>query len=145
MTAEHIAANGLILIIYAGKVKPAPAYDWMDLSSSENSLFGTANVDSQHFSEYSYQNSEVAGSLAAAKVVKMMNPIYYIGTDGSTTASFWRLRIGSKDIMVVNNLILTAKLRNEVANVDSALAWDVGHAGDYDLDELFTWMKSVCH
>ena len=39
--------------------------------------------------------------------------------------------------------IFAAKLQNNGQTVDYALPWDVGHGGDYDLDELFAWMKQV--
>lgn len=125
---------------HAGRVKPVPAFDWTDLGSRENSLFGTETIGLQHFSRFSKEHSTADGCLADPIIVKMMNPMNYIGADGSGTAPHWRLRIGSKDAMVANNAILTAKLRSEGLDVDSAVAWDVDHGGDYDLDELFAWI-----
>ncbi len=40
--------------------------------------------------------------------------------------------------------ILTAGLRKRRTLVDYHLPWGVPHAGDYDLEELFNWIKTVC-
>jgi hypothetical protein len=89
-------------------------------------------------------NTTPPGALRCAGIlVKMMNPMNYIGTDGTTTAPYWRLCIDSKDAMVANNMILTVKLRNEGFDVDSTLAWDVDHGGDYELDGLFAWIDLI--
>ena len=41
-------------------------------------------------------------------------------------------------------VVLATKLQNNGFNVDFTMPWDQGHGGDYDLDELFAWMKQVC-
>jgi len=35
------------------------------------------------------------------------------------------------------------KLENLAKNVDFASPWGTPHSGDYDLDELFTWIDSI--
>ena len=35
------------------------------------------------------------------------------------------------------------KLAEKGADVDSAVKWGKGHAGDYDLDSMFDWADSV--
>ncbi len=128
------------------RMKPAPAFDGLNASSWENSEFGTATIPNQHFTQYSYEHSTVGGSLADAEIVKMMNPMYYIGTRGTTTAKYWRIRHGSvdKDTSIPIPIILATKLLNKGFDVDFALPWGQGHGGDYDLDELFAWMDEVC-
>ena len=132
-------------IVYATRMKPAPAFDSMDFSSPETNLFGTATINNQHFTQFSKDNS-TDHSLADAAIVKMMNPMNYIGTKGTTTAQYWRIRHGAidRDTSLAIPVILTTKLQNNSFNVDFAMPWDQGHGGDYDLDELFAWINQVC-
>lgn len=76
----------------------------------------------------------------------MMNPMYYIGTSGITSARYWRIRYGSVDnnTSLAIPLILAIKLQNTGYNVDFAVPWGIGHGGDYDLDELFAWIDKIC-
>ena len=131
---------------YAGRMKLPPAFDALDLSSGENNLFGTATVDSQHFTVYSTQHSTASdGGPADAKLVKMMNAMRYIGTDQVQTAHNWRIRHGTidRDTASVIPIILATALQNKGYAVDFAMPWDVPHRGDYDLPELFAWMQRV--
>ncbi|MGB9977363.1 subtype B tannase [Thermovenabulum sp.] len=132
-------------IKYITRMKPTPAFDALDLSSWENSLFGTATVDSQHFTKFSKENSTKDGTLADAKIIKMMNPMYYIGTKGTTTAKYWRIRHGAmdRDTSFAIPVILATKLQNEGYDVDFEIPWGVGHGGDYDLEELFNWIEET--
>ncbi len=41
-------------LAYVRRMKPAPAFDGIYNPSWENSLFGTATVDNQHFTQYSF-------------------------------------------------------------------------------------------
>ncbi|VBB09543.1 alpha/beta hydrolase fold [Lucifera butyrica] len=131
---------------YATRMKSAPAFDALDLSNPENSLFGTATVNAQHFTQFSKDHSTVGGSLAAASIVKLLNPMNYIGTKGTTTAQHWRIRHGAvdKDTALAIPVILATKLENKGFDVDFAVPWGQGHGGDYDLNELFVWIDKVC-
>lgn len=130
---------------YATRMKIPPAFDSLSANSWENSLFGTENISGQHFTSYSLENSKVGGSLADPNIVKMMNPMNYIGEKGSTTSKNWRIRHGSidRDTSLAIPVILATKLQNEGYNVNFELPWDVGHSGDYDLEELFAWMNEI--
>ncbi|WP_422445102.1 hypothetical protein [Thermoanaerobacterium sp. DL9XJH110] len=132
-------------VAYATRMKPAPAFDALDLSSWENNLFGTSTVDNQHFTKFSKDNSTKDGSLAEAKRVKMMNPMNYIGTKGTTTAQYWRIRHGAldRDTSLAIPIILATKLQNEGFDVDFEIPWGIGHGGDYDLDQLFAWVDNI--
>lgn len=132
---------------YVGRMKGTPAFDSLDLSSAENEEFGTASINAQHFTQFSYSNTAVSNSsMADSKIVKMMNPMYYIGTSGITSARYWRIRYGSVDnnTSLAIPLILATKLQNAGYNVDFAVPWGIGHAGDYDLNELFAWIDKIC-
>lgn len=132
-------------IIYATRMKPAPAFDSPELTSPENNLFGTATIDNQHFTQFG-MDSGTGPSIADAKIVKMMNPMNYIGAGGTTTARYWRIRHGviDRDTSLAIPVILATKLQNNGYDVDFKMPWDHGHGGDYDLDELFAWIDRVC-
>ena len=135
---------------YVTRMKPVPAFDTDDLSHGgtwENILFGTGEkVKSKHFTRFSFEKSVHKNPIADAQIVKMMSPMDYIGTKGSTATKNWRIRHGAadRDTSIAIPIILTTKLRNAGYNVDFALPWGQGHGGDYDLDELFAWINYIC-
>lgn len=131
---------------YATRMKAASAFDGVDLTTGENELFGTATIKAQHFTQFSKDHSTVAGSIADATIVKMMNPMNYIGTKGTTTAQHWRIRHGAidRDTSLAIPVILATKLESKGFDVDFAMPWGQGHGGDYDLDELFAWIDKIC-
>ncbi|MBN2069646.1 MAG: hypothetical protein JW739_08430 [Opitutales bacterium] len=132
-------------IHFAGRKKTPPAFDSLKLKSPENSLFGTDTIDALHFTAFSAEQSRNA-PVADSSVIKMMNPLYYIGQPGSLTAPFWRIRHGTLDreTSLAIPLILATDLENNGASVDMEYAWGQPHSGDYDLPELFTWVDSLC-
>jgi len=127
------------------RMKTPPAFDALDLSTPENNLFGTATLDSQHFTEFGKEHS-TDHTMAEAAVVRMMNPLDYLGAPGVATARYWRIRHGTadRDTSLAVPVVLATKLRNRGSNVDFALPWAQGHGGDYDLDELFGWVDQIC-
>jgi hypothetical protein len=131
---------------YVGRMKTPPAFDGLDLSNGENGLFGTSSVDAKHFTAFGMANSTVpAGTIADKSIVKILNPMNYIGAKGVTTAKYWRIRHGTvdKDTSLAIPAILATTLANKGCSVDFALPWDRPHSGDYDLDELFAWIAQI--
>jgi len=132
---------------YVGRGKVAPSFDTVDLSAPENGLFGTETTDAQHFTQFGQDNNTVSGAtIADPQLIKMMNPMNYIGAQGVTTAPNFRIRYGSVDnnTSLAIETILATKLQNSGYNVDFAVPWGVGHSGDYDLNDLFEWMDKIC-
>jgi hypothetical protein len=132
---------------YMNRQKLPPAFDAFDLSTPENQEFGTEKIDKQHFTEYSQKNSTVSSStIADQSLIKMLNPMYYIGQPNTTVSKYWRIRHGSKDkdTGLAIPVILGTYLQNKGYVVDLALPWDRPHSGDYDLDELFSWIDHLC-
>ncbi|MBF0804352.1 MULTISPECIES: subtype B tannase [unclassified Neisseria] len=130
----------------AGRQKTPPAFDAVDLSSGENQLFGSAAADKRHFTDFAMQHSAAENAaLADAQTVNMMNPLHYIGSSGAQTSRHWRIRTGTndRDTSLAVSAVLAAKLQNHGHNVDYFLPWEVGHGGDYDLEELFAWIKQI--
>ena len=132
-------------IAYMGRQKTPGAFDNVDLSTGENNLFGDKTTDNKHFTKYMLEHSTVNGQMADKNIIKMMNPMNYIGTKGTTSSKYWRIRHGAvdKDTSLAIPAILALKLENLGKNVDFASPWGTPHSGDYDLDELFTWIDSI--
>lgn len=131
---------------YAGRMKAALAFDSMEMNTPENELFGNEKIQYRHFSEYSAMKDVSENTLAESLIIKMMNPMNYIDNEKARTAQFWRIRHGAvdRDTSLAVPVILAAKLREQGCDVDFALPWGYGHAGDYDLEELFLWVDRIC-
>lgn len=132
-------------VTYATRMKTPPAFDSLDAKSYENSLFGTETIDNQHFTKYSANYSTVEGSLADELSIKMMNPMNYIEAKATTISQHWRIRHGSidRDTSLAVPIMLATKLENNGYDVDFAIPWNIGHSGNYDLEELFQWINEI--
>jgi hypothetical protein len=132
-------------INYMGRQKSPPAFDALDLSTPENMLFGNTQTNLQHFTDFASTHSTVNAALAGKTIVKMMNPMYYIGQANTTTAKHWRIRHGTqdKDTGLAIPVMLATLLQNKGYNVNLELPWEVPHSGDYDLNELFQWIDEI--
>lgn len=126
------------------RMKSTPAFDALDLKSPENEEFGTETCDAKHFTAFSAAHSKASGALADDAVIKMLNPVRYIGQ--ADTAKHWRIRHGAfdRDTSLAIPVILATVLENSGYDVDFALPWGLPHSGDYDLAELFSWIDSLC-
>ncbi|WP_099467184.1 subtype B tannase [Konateibacter massiliensis] len=133
-------------VLFRTRMKETLAFDNISMGTPENELFGTADTEFRHFTEFSKRHSAVNGELADEKQVKMMNPMNYIEDNKADTAKHYRIRHGAvdRDTSLAISAILTLFLRNNGVEVDYHLPWGVLHAGDYDLDELFEWMDAIC-
>ncbi len=128
----------------ATRMKAAPAFDKMDLSSAENDEFGTADNSPRHFSNIVKRNS--GGAMADAEQIRLMNPLNFIGREDVTVAKHFRIRHGAvdRDTALAIPAILALTLQNNGVDVDFFSPWGRGHSGDYDLDMLFDWIDSIC-
>ena len=126
------------------RMKAAPAFDKLDLSSAENDEFGTIKNEPRHFSKL--VQSQVGGTMADDAQIKMMNPLNFIGRNDVNVAKNFRIRHGAadRDTALAIPAILALTLQNHGVNVNFFSPWAQGHGGDYDLDELFNWIDSVC-
>ena len=95
---------------------------------------------------FSFQRSDKNGPMADASILRLMNPMNYIGSKEATVAPHWRIRHGAKDrdTSLAIPALLARKLQNAGYDVDFAAPWGKGHAGDYDLTELFDWADRLC-
>ena len=128
---------------FVGRQKTAPAFDGVDLSTGENNLFGDEHTQAKHFTAFSTKNNTVLGAQTAdATTIHLMNAMNFIKHGGT---QHYRIRVGEndRDTSLAISQLLALKLQAHGKNVDYALPWGQGHGGDYDLDELFAWMKAV--
>lgn len=125
------------------RMKTTPAFDALDLKSPENEEFGTETTDGKHFTEFAKEHSEVGGEMADPKIIRMVNPVEYIGK--ADTAKHWRIRHGAfdRDTSLAIPTILSVMLQNQGYDVDFFLPWGLPHSGDYDLEELFAWIDGL--
>ncbi len=145
LTVEDGKVTGMDLhkyAVWATRMKAAPAFDSLNNGSFENNEFGD-----KHFTEYSYTHSTAEGApIADAEVIRLMNPMNFIGVKGVDTAKYWRIRHGAKDrdTSLAIPAILALKLRDAGFEADIAAPWNVPHDGNYDLPELFEWLDGIC-
>jgi hypothetical protein len=137
-------------------------------SGGESNLFGTAAQVYSNFTEYAWNNNNGGDAINATQSnvglantgytwaanpqqsfllnqYKMINALAYVGkTDGITT--HWRVRVGARDrdtsFTVAYNLSRALKADAKVKDVDFALHWDQGHAGNYDVQDAFAWIQT---
>ena len=132
---------------YVTRMKAAPAFDKLDMNkpSPENDEFGTEKNIPQHFTMTAKRYETSLGAMADENVIRMMNPMNYIGGN-ARVAEHFRIRHGAadRDTSLAIPAILALKLQSRGADVDFFAPWDRGHAGDYDLEELFNWIDFIC-
>lgn len=126
------------------RMKPAPAFDGLALEKPENEEFGDEHVDGRHFTTFSQAHDKAGGELANANIVRLMNPLSFVGSAGCT--KHWRIRHGSydRDTSLAIPVILVTTLMNKGYDVDFALPWGLPHSGDYDVASLFAWIDALC-
>ena len=150
LTIENGMVKDVDLAKYAAwatRLKAAPAFDKFDRSAPENDEFGTTDNTPRHFTGFSLTRDKEAGAtMATWDDVRRMNPKYFIGQQGVTIAPHWRIRHGAKDrdTSMAVPALLALKLQDSGYEVDFASPWGKGHAGDYDLAELFDWADGIC-
>lgn len=150
LTIENGMVKDVDLAKYAAwatRLKAAPAFDKFDRSSAENDEFGTTDNTPRHFTGFSLTRDKEAGAtMATWDDVRRMNPMYFIGQQDVTVAPHWRIRHGAKDrdTSLAVPALLALKLQDSGYDVDFASPWSKGHAGDYDLAELFDWADGLC-
>lgn len=126
------------------RMKRPPAFDALDLTSTENNAFASADGVPRHFTAFSQTHSTVNSPFADAQSIRLTNPMYFIGH--ADNAPHWRIRHGAydRDTSLAIPVILALILHQQGLHVDFHLPWGLPHSGDYDLAELFEWIDSLC-
>lgn len=144
------------------------AFDALDESQAENTLFGYGDGTTSHFDATLAEllkDDEAYGAAFAEAMEKtdsegktvtergnMYNPLYYLSSyyDGyqkSTVANYWRIRTGiaQSDTSLTTEVNLMLALKNYGADVDFATIWGEGHTmaestGDY-VTNFIEWVN----
>lgn len=140
-------------IISKRQLKTPPAFDQsgvlIDRPSPENSLFGNETGNAVNFTEFSLRkatrNPSATPDPTIKERVKLMNPMHFVGDGISRTTPNWYIRHGAidRDTGFQISINLYTKLINNGYNVNFALPWNRGHSDDYNLDDLFEWIKEL--
>ncbi len=136
-------------------LKTPPAFDPLNVLASrpspENMVFGDAHGSSSNFTEFSLRKATADPEAELDKDLRqrvyLMNPMNFIGKEEARTAPHWYIRHGAADRDTAFQIPInfSTKLANCGYDVDVELAWDRGHSGDYDLDELFRWIAGILY
>ena len=126
------------------------AFDALDESQAENTLFGYGDGTTSHFDATLadlLKNDETYGAAFTEAMEKtdpegktvtergnMYNPLYYLsgyygGYQKSTVADYWRIRTGiaQSDTSLTTEVNLALALKNYGVDVDFATIWGEGH------------------
>ncbi|MBQ1736693.1 MAG: alpha/beta hydrolase, partial [Muribaculaceae bacterium] len=136
-------------VVSTRPLKTAPAFDTQGVvgqnASGENEEFGDSKGNSVNFTDFSAAKTGSVVPPEIAANVALLNPMNFIGDGVTDVAPHWYIRHGARDrdtsFPVPINLAL--KLQNAGKDVNFLLAWNRPHSGDYALDELFEWIKSL--
>ena len=134
-------------------LKTPPAFDQQGVLTKqptpENSVFGDANGSSVNFTDYSLRkatgNPQATIDEQIQKRVRIMNPMNYVADPQSVKASYWYIRHGAcdRDTAFPVPINFATLLKNKGYQVNFALPWNRPHTGDYNLDDLFSWIHSI--
>lgn len=170
-TVTALDFDGFLRFVTAtAALKPVPAFDRTANTGNpgvdgENSMFGTATQAYANFTAYGWDANELAGDgsgaddtgqdwasytagegAALAAQVRLVDAMAYLGTNAKA-APHWYIRHGmiDRDTSFAVELALAAAARgdSDVKTVDFRLPWLTPHAGDYDVQEAYGWLKGV--
>nr|WP_282568082.1 subtype B tannase [Devosia sp. 919] len=162
--------NYLKFVSSVSALKIVPAFDATantgnEYLRGENSLFGSSTDTYANFTEYGWNNNEVAGDGSGpddtgknwadyitgdgadlANQLKLINPHAFFNTEADT-ALYWYIRHGTLDrdtAFAVELALYYGVLSDEsVQDVNFELAWMKPHAGNYDVQEAFAWLAET--
>lgn len=146
----------------------ADGANFANYTGGESDLFGTPAQAYANFTEYGWnRNDGSKGADVQADVgltytgytwaanpqrsfvlnqYRLINALAYVGKTAGITL-YWRIRVGARDrdtsFTVAYNLSRALKADSRVKDIDYALVWDIGHAGNYDVREAMTWVDEV--
>jgi hypothetical protein len=165
---DQAGQTAILSTTATGDTTSAGAAIFGNYHGGESNLFGTPSQVYANFTEYAWNNNNGGDAVNASqrdvgllntgftwagnpqresllRQYRLINALPYIGKT-SGIARHWRIRNGARDrdtaFTVSYNLSRALKADSKVKNVDFALAWDVGHAGNYDVQSAFSWIDA---
>jgi len=131
---------------------------------NESNLAGDKNAEYSHWLEWSWENDIIPGNgvgtddtglsgseffafdsgKAVLHHMKMINPLPYLTSIDGDSAPFWYVRHGMRDrdtSFAVEEVLFQA-IENDktIKNANCALAYMQPHAGNYDVQEAYSWL-----
>jgi hypothetical protein len=94
-------------------------------------------------STYQTLNFYVPEQLANGDKTPILLRTYVGGYMASTAKDHSATDANDRDTSFLVPINLAIKLQNAGYDVNFALSWNRPHSGDYNLDDLFSWIKSV--
>ncbi len=164
---NYVASNTQLKVVCAFSNK---GLEWAN--TSEDSLFGTKDMEYCAFEEYSWDNDSVQGNgcglddtgltweefmeteegEALALQMRMTNAVAYLndkegGDSAGEKAPNWYVRYGmnDRDSSFALETILRYSITNnaDIENSSFEFAWLFPHKGDYDVQEAYGWLDEI--
>lgn len=138
-------------VVTTQPLKTPPAFDALGVAggraSGENEEFGDATGSSVNFTAFSASRNSTEVDEQVREMVRLMNPMSFIGDKKTSVAPHWYIRHGARDrdTSFAVPTAFAVKLQNAGKDVNFLLAWNRPHSGDYALDELFDWIRNTVH
>jgi hypothetical protein len=133
-------------VAHIGRMKAAPVFDDLKLSSAATGLFGNESTDARHFTLYGLRKA--TGNASAQldsdlpEKITLMNPMHFIGQKHASRSKNWWIRVGTSDLetspTVAGNL--ATSLENLGDNVNALMYWDAGHGANEDPADFIAWI-----
>ena len=140
-------------VVTTQPLKTPPAFDSQGVAeghaSGENDEFGDETGSKVNFTEYSLHkatgDTDATLDETLKEYVRILNPISMLYDGQSTVAQHWYIRHGARDrdTSFPVPVILATKLQNLGYDVNFKLPWNRPHSGDYALNDMFAWIKSI--
>jgi hypothetical protein len=165
---DQVGQTAILPTTATGDTTSTGAAIYGNYHGGESNLFGTAAQVYSNFIEYTWNNNNGGDAVNAAQSdvgllntgytwagnpqrefllnqYKMINALPYIGKTSGITPH-WRIRNGARDrdtsFTVAYNISRALKADANVKDIDFALQWDKGHAGNYDVQKAFAWIDA---
>jgi len=163
---DQVGQTAILSTTATGDVTSTGAPVYGNYHGGESNLFGTPSQVYSNFTEYAWNRNNGGDAVNPTQSdvgqlktgfswtnnpqrdflltqYRLINALPFVGkTEG--IAPHWRIRNGARDrdtsFTVAYNLSRALKADARVKTLDFALAWDQGHAGNYDVQSAFAWI-----
>jgi hypothetical protein len=163
-------ARFLRFVTATARLKTVVAFDAAGVTgnpnvSGESNLFGSDHATYANFNAWTWAHNTVKGdgsglddtgqdwdahladpSNGLARQLRLINPVAYLNTPTADAAPYWYVRHGmiDRDTSFAMQTLLYRAIRQDpsVKDVNFKLHYLVPHAGNYDVQEAFAWMRA---
>lgn len=163
-------ARFLRFVTATSRLKTVVAFDATGVTgnpnvSGESNLFGGDRATYANFNAWTWNHNTVKGdgsglddtgldwnaaladpSNGLSRQLRLINPVAYLNTTTADAAPYWYVRHGmiDRDTAFAMQTLLYRAIRQDptVKDVDFKLSYLVPHAGNYDVQEAFAWIRA---